>query len=332
MRREVGPANRVHVIAHANPPRNDIRRLGLDSVGDYLSFIRAHTPAPLHVTAAPELFRVEEDEWHSGRRDDAARVRDLQDALSDPQTLAIVATNGGAYFSRILPHVDFSVLTRRRRPIWALGFSEITPLVNLIASFRCGRGLYWLCPNYVAYKVRRSAILAAFGEFWRLLPQILAGCAPTGAEHLSFGPLHGELTSGRAVAGPVKLVGGCLAVLAAVVSGPLGARMRPRGHWLFLEDIQEVPYRIDRHLAALKFAGWFERIAGVLVGDFHAAEGDTQDAVLDLLRFHLPAGRSLPVVKTRDFGHVWPLLPVAVNRPLQLDVRRRKVTFSGTLE
>ena len=129
--------------------------------------------------------------------------------------------------------------------------------------------------------------------------------------------------------GMVRLIGGCLAVLAAVLAGSVGRRLRPRNKWLFIEDIQEAPYRIDRHLAALKLAGWFDRIAGVLVGDFHTQEADTQNAVLELLRFHLPPERRLPIVTTRCFGHVWPLVPVPVNQPLRLSVRRREVVLSG---
>jgi muramoyltetrapeptide carboxypeptidase LdcA involved in peptidoglycan recycling len=321
--------DRVHVIAHANPPRNDIAKLGFASVGEYIAFIRAHTPGPLRLTCGARFFHVNEDEWHSGRRDDAARIRDLQDAIDDPRTLAIIATNGGAYFSRILPHVDFSRLARRREPLWVLGFSEMTTLVNLVASYRCGRGLYWLCPNYVAWKIRpRKTARAAFAEFWQLLPQVLAGRKTPDARYLDFSPIRGELVAGRAEGGRVRLIGGCLAVLAAVLSGPLGARLRPEGKWLFLEDVQEAPYRIDRHLAALKFAGWYERIAGVLIGDFHTLEANTQDAVLDLLKFHLPRQRRLPVVRTRCFGHVWPLVPVAVNQPLRVEVRGREVTFA----
>jgi muramoyltetrapeptide carboxypeptidase len=320
-----GP-NRVHLIAHATPPRDDIARLGFRSAAEYLAFIRAQTPRSLRITCRRRFLEAEGDEWQGGRRDDAARIGDLQGALDDPNTLAIVASNGGAYFSRILPHIDFSSLNRRRRPLWALGFSELSTFVNLVARARCGRGLYWLCPNYVAWKVQPAqAARAAFSEFWRALPTVLAGRVPTDAEHLCFGPIRGELVGGQTGGGGVRLLGGCLAVLAAMVSGRIGARLRPNGHWLFLEDIAEVPYRIDRHLAALKVAGWFERIGGLIIGDFHTLEADMQAAVLDLLRFHLPAGGRVPVVRTRSFGHVWPLVPVAVNQPLRMTVRGRKV-------
>ncbi|MCK4340789.1 MAG: LD-carboxypeptidase [Phycisphaerae bacterium] len=323
--------DRVHLIAHANPLGPDVKRFGLKSVNEYVAFCRRHLPRPLRLTCSAKLLSVVEDPWHGGRHDDAARVRDIQGALDDPRTLAIIAAGGGAYFSRILPELDFSGLAKRRNPLWALGFSEMSTLVGCVASYRCGRSLYWLCPNWLAWRLRPPEVArSAFAEFWQILPEILAGRTPTDATHLDFGPIRGELVSGRVKSAPVRLVGGCLSVLAAVVGSPLGRRLKPDGKWLILEDIKESPYRIDRHLAALKLAGWFERAAGLVIGDFHMMHEDTQPAVLDMLKYHLPAKRKVPVVATRSFGHVWPMVPVMLNRPLHMSIRRRDVTIASS--
>lgn len=320
--------DRIHLIAHANPLGPDLARFGFADLQQYVGFTRLHLPSPLRLTYSLRPLKAVEDPSHGGRRDDAARIRDLQGALDDPRTRAIVAASGGAYFSRILPHLDFSPLARRRQPLWALGFSEMSTLVNLVASYRGGRGLYWLCPNYLAWKVSpASAARDALARFWHILPEMLAGRTPADAGPLDLGPIRGELATGKVKSGPVRLVGGCVAVLAAVVGGPLGRRIRPDGKWLILEDIKEAPYRIDRHLAALKLAGWFERVAGVLVGDFRMMNTDTQPAVLELLKYHLPAGRKVPIVTTRSFGHVWPIVPVQLNLPVPMDVRGRAVTI-----
>ena len=146
---------------------------------------------------------------------------------------------------------------------------------------------------------------------------------------MHFGPLRGELVLGRLRSGTVRLVGGCLAVLPPLLASPLGRRLRPDGKWLILEDIREAPYRLDRHLAALKLAGWLDRAAGLLLGDFHMLHEDTQPAVVELLKFHLPAGGRTPVVTTRQFGHVWPLVPLPLNRPLALAVRGQTVTIGS---
>ncbi|MGE0479503.1 MAG: LD-carboxypeptidase [Phycisphaerae bacterium] len=351
MRQRSQTADRIHVLAHANPATKDVARLGLRSAADMLALIRAHagatrgpTRAPLRVTGAPALWEADEQEHRGGRRDDAARVRDIQGALDDPRTLAIVAANGGAYFSRILPELRFDSLARRRTPLWAFGFSEMTTLVNVVAKHRMGRGVYWLCPSYLAWKLKPlEAGRAAFARFWEQLPAVMAALDPRKAsrsahaaasirfERADLATIRGTLACGRwARHSPARarLVGGCLSVLAGMAGAPLRLRPRIDGAWLVLEDVNEAPYRIDRFLAALKIAGWFERAAGVLVGDFHTVEQrDQRPAVLELLRFHLPRDGRAPVVFTRDVGHVWPMSPVLLNRPLRLSWRGRRLEF-----
>lgn len=355
MARNAPRPDRVHLIAHAGSALKDLRRFGFCDAAELIGFARQHLPPPLRLTSSAKFFHVCDDEERGGRFDDAARVRDLQAALNDPRTLAIVAANGGAYFSRILPDVDFSVLARRRQPLWALGFSEMTTLVNIVASYRCGRGLYWLCPNYLGWKIKTARrqdhddarpsgsirhttgklkpALAAYAEFWRLLPMVL-GVSPKSAavvsnEYLDLGPVKGRLVYGRAATGPVRLVGGCISVLAAILTGKLGRRIKPDGCWLAIEDINEAAYRIDRQLASLKHAGWFERLAGVLVGDFHTKDVDQQQQVVDILRFHTPRDRKLPIITTHSFGHTWPMVPLPINQPLRMTVRGKQVQIEG---
>ncbi len=322
--------HRVHLIAPATPLIDDARRLGFDDVAAYVAFVREHLPAPLRLTYSRRVLEARSDPHHGGRNDDPARIRDLQAAISDPRTRAIVASNGGAYFSRLLPDVDFSVLRHRRTPLWALGFSEISGLVNLVSRYRCGRGVYWLCPNWLAWEQRpRQETRDIAAAFWKSLGAILTGRVPVDPGPLVFGPIEGELVRGRARSGTVRLTGGCLAVLAALAGGRIGRRLRPNGHWLLLEDIKDPPYVLDRNLAALKAAGWFERAAGLIVGDFHRLHTDTQPALLELLQHHLPRDRTYPVVRSRSFGHVWPAPPIALNRRVPLRVSGRKVAVDA---
>jgi muramoyltetrapeptide carboxypeptidase LdcA involved in peptidoglycan recycling len=321
--------DRIHLIAHANPAGKDVRRFRFADTAAYLRFIRAHLPPPLRLTCSRRLLEAVEDQAHGGRRDDAARIADLQNALDDPRTLAIVSAAGGAYFTRIMPELDFTPLARRRVPLWAFGFSEMTTFVNVVASYRGGRGVYWLSPNYLGWKIRplRQA-RAAFAEFWQTLPLMLADRRPLPAECLPPMRVKGRLVSGKLRSGSIRLVGGCLSVLLTALAGRLAQRIKPDGRWLAIEDLNEAPFRIDRHLAALKTAGWFERIVGVLVGVFHTNDVDQTGAVVELLRYHLPRERRLPIVTTRSFGHVWPMVPLAINRRLRMSVSGRDVTIT----
>lgn len=317
----------MHLLSAANPVGPDIGRFGFDGVDEYVDFIREHLPRPLRLTFSRPLLRAVEEPARGGRRDDAGRVRDLQTALSDPRTVAIVASNGGGWFSRILPQIDFSVLATRRTPLTVLGFSELTGLVNAVAGYRAGRGVYWLCPNYLAWKVSPpSAARAAFGRFWS---ELLGRIGLPGFNRLPDEPIRGALRSGRLREGRIRLVGGCLSVMAALLAGPIGRRVRPDGRWLLIEDVNEAAYRIDRHLATFKHAGWFDRLGGILVGDFHHRdEGDQAGAVLELLRYHVPRGRAMPIVTTSELGHVWPMIPALLNRPLTVRAPGSQVSIS----
>lgn len=326
--------SRVHLLAHANPLSKDCARLGFSDIDEYLAFVRQHLPAPLRLTASRKVLAADEVPERGGRRDDDARVRDINAALADPATAAIIALNGGAWFSRIVPRLDFSRLSRRPAGAPALlvgGFSEMTSIVNLASLSRRARGVYWLCPNYVGWKIKpASAGRQAFAAFWQNLPRMIAGeWHGLDAGGFAFPPpgLAGRLVRGRAAGGVARLVGGCLAVLAALLPGPLGKGLRPRGKWLVIEDVGEAEYRIDRHLVALQLAGWFDQLAGVIVGDFHTNDTpDQTDAVVELLAYHVKR-RDLPIVTTRDFGHLWPMRPLPLNTPLQMTVRRRSVTI-----
>ena len=321
----VAKPNRIHLLAHANPVTLGVDRFEFPDVDAYLKCIRENLPGQYKLTYRRSILTAKEDDTRGGRRDDAARIADISAALSDPNTLALLATNGGKYFSRILPHIDFSPLTKRTQPIWVFGFSEMTNLVNIVASYRCGRGVYWFCPNFLAYRVRPpAAARQAFAEFWQNVPAYMGqGEDNTGM----WKPLDGKVLRGRPTSGSVRVLGGCLSVLAANLAGPLSKRMRPKGAWLAVEDVNEEIYRLDRLLATLKLGGWFEEISGLILGDFHFGRRDQVADVLQLLRFHVP--NELPIVQLPEVGHGWPLAPLGINQRLKLTVQGRKVQLAA---
>jgi muramoyltetrapeptide carboxypeptidase len=324
-------ANRIHLISPANPLGPDAQRFGFD-VNEFLAFAETHTPEGYRVTYTDKLMHIEEDSQGVGRSDDAARIRDLEGALKDERTLAIVATNGGAYLSRILSRIDYGPLTKRKSPVWLFGFSELSGLVNRVAAARAGRGVYWLCPTWLGWAIRPAeAARGALAEFWRTVPAVCHGERPDVHQHLDLGPITGDVARGPVKSGKIKVVGGCLAVLAASAGGALGKKIRPDGKWLVIEDIKEAPYRIDRHLAALTNAEWFEKVAGVLVGDFHLVNHDTQQAVVEQLKYHLPKGRKVPILTTRAVGHIWPMAPLVLNQSLELKVRGKRFELASGL-
>lgn len=326
------PRPRVHLLAHANPIARDVERFGFGSLDAYCAFIRQHLPGEFDLSYSLPILKAVEDPDRGGRDDDAARIRDLQGAIDDPATRAIVALSGGAYFSRILPELRFSRLSRRRTPLIVSGFSEMTNLLNLLAAHPCVAAWYWLCPNYLAWKIKPpAAARAAFGEFWRMIGARIAEKAPrprSRAHVLEFPEsVSVQIARGGVKSGRIRVFGGCLSVLAVLAA----ARKRPAvvrsGSWLLIEDVNEAPHRIDRQIAALRFAGWLDRAGGVIVGDFHTAGQDQKPQTVEMLRCHLP--RRTPIVIAAQVGHVWPMAAMPLNRPLRLEVSRAGLTIQS---
>ncbi|MBN1341479.1 MAG: LD-carboxypeptidase [Phycisphaerae bacterium] len=317
-------SNRVHLMAPGSPINpDDLRRLGLSGVDDLRGYIARLLGEEYRVTADARCLLAIEDDNAGGRTDDARRARDLQRALADDRVTALVALRGGAWLLRVLKRIDFDVLRRRRARLTVIGSSEVTPLVNVVAATRRGLGIHDVMPMFVLNAVRsKREAIRGFEDYWSDVGRMISGQA-------SRRLLVGRLLSGRLPRrSEARVVGGNLTLVAAMMGGAHARAARPRGRWLALEDVREKPERIDRMLAQLGAAGMFDRVEGVLLGDFHRGHEDLQDAVLELLRFHLPSSR-IPVVGRCNFGHLWPAAPLPLNRRLLLRCREDEVTIES---
>jgi muramoyltetrapeptide carboxypeptidase len=186
---------------------------------------------------------------------DAARLAAFHRLAADTDLPAILFTRGGHGVLRVLPGIDWELL--RRRPRAYLGYSDLTPF--LLAVVR-RLGLVAFHGPLVGGELARG--LTA-GERESLLGA-LAGRYPVAM------PLAGWLRGGAA-AGP--LLGGCLSLLTAT----LGTAWFPElsGAVLFLEDVNEPLYRIDRMLTHLALSGNLDRLGGMILGHLDATAGST---------------------------------------------------------
>ncbi|HRX87580.1 MAG TPA: LD-carboxypeptidase [Phycisphaerae bacterium] len=346
----------IHVCAPASPASSVLETVGVADARELIARVQDAVGRDFRVTGKAALLDPPFDEHRGGRRDDAARVRELHAAFANDDVVALVAARGGGWMARILPDLDFSILDRRRRPLAVFGFSELTPLVNLVGRRRMGRGYYFMTPGFPKSGAERHARLNArkllpsrppkgkalesfakrwaaarfahdFADYFRDVTAILRGAPPQRA-------VSGRLVrGGLAAEAKVTLVGGCLSLVTPLTAGPYARLADPKGKWLVLEDLEEYPYRIDRQFAHLKLAGWFERCSGVLLGDFHMGDEDQRADTLAILDFHLRRTRDIPVVTTADVGHIWPqaVLPVGKRMTVRCETRKRgpsRVTFA----
>jgi muramoyltetrapeptide carboxypeptidase len=323
----------MHLTAPAGSCRPFLKELGMNSAGELIAAVQEMVGSAFLVTGDPAILEVEEDELHGGRRDDRRRADDLTAALRDDEVACVVALRGGAWLTRVIPRIDFSVLDRRRTRITLFGFSELTTLVNLVGAHPRGVGVYDLSPAFLTYGLARRARLhpgllhhpEETPNEWmqrRLLPELRAHFADVVAMAEGRGTRR-VLTARWARGSPppsrkASFIGGNLCVFTTLLGTPYQRAIAPRGRWLVLEDINEKPERVDRFLARLTLAGYFDECEGLLLGDFHQKDRTLTQAVINLLDDHLPSHRELPVLVSDVIGHIWPMAPLPLHRPVQL--------------
>lgn len=242
---------------------------------------------------------------------DDERLADLNAALRDPSIDAIWCIRGGYGVTRILDRVDFAALAEHPRAV--IGYSDITALLLAV------HGLTGLV-TFHAPMARTP--LTAFGR--QHFEQVLGRTQAPG--RLGRLPAPANVTVPRAprivtirggtAEGP--LVGGNLSLIAALA----GSRYFPAldGAILFLEDVGEDLYRLDRMLAQLRMIGALDRLAGVILGQFTDMKRGTGDGALGfdevMATYFEPLG--VPAAFGFPIGHVddqW-TMPIGVRARL----------------
>ncbi|MEW6720885.1 MAG: LD-carboxypeptidase [Thermodesulfobacteriota bacterium] len=207
--------------------------------------------------------------------EDGHRARQVEWALSLPEARAVMAARGGYGTTRLLPLLDWRKAARR--PKLLVGFSDLTAILAYLSTrlrLPCIHG------PMVAADLALRFDAGALDAFARLAAGKVSPKEPWGEpmERLRGGAADGMLT------------GGCLSVLTALLATPYSPDFR--GALLFLEDVQEPVYRLDRMLTQWIQSGRWSQLAGILVGKMAPARGET---VEDLQRVFHDAGKRLSV-------------------------------------
>jgi len=185
--------------------------------------------------------------YFSGTDDE--RLADFQQMLDDDEVNAILCGRGGYGMGRIIDRIDFSHF--KKKPKWIVGYSDITVLHSHLYS------------NYYISSLH-APMAAAFNdegyknEYVQSLRNALEG------KKLKYQVSgHAFNRKGEAIG---ELVGGNLALLAHLVG--TDSDLKTKGRILFIEDIGEYLYNIDRMFYQLKRSGKLERLAGLIIGGF----------------------------------------------------------------
>jgi len=281
------PAGLIGVIAPAGPAALDTDKA--------IAWMRARGYS---LRVFPGVY--EKDGYLAGSDD--VRLNDLHAAFTDREVDAIICLRGGYGTPRLLDRIDFELLRNNAKPF--IGYSDITALHLAIS-------------RYAGFVTFHGPMLNAD----------LLGDKQKPTESSFFNMLRGQVTADSVLVHPAayplttvspgiahgRLLGGNLSMIAATMGTPY--EIDAEGAILFIEDINEPLYRIDRLLTHLRLAGTLHKLRGVLVGD--VAGVDT--IALEGLLKQTFASLRIPVLAGWRSGHCDPNLTLPMGALVRLD-------------
>ncbi|MDR6711908.1 muramoyltetrapeptide carboxypeptidase [Pseudomonas hunanensis] len=245
---------------------------------------------------------------------DQQRLGDLHAAFADPQVDAILCMRGGYGSMRLLDGLDFELIARHPKPL--IGYSDITALHTAINRHLGMVTFHGGMLNADLLGDKQEPTLSS------LLAQ-LSGRLGQGAEIVH--PAAYPLTTVVPGVASGQLVGGNLSLLGATI-GTL-AEVETQDSILFIEDVNEPLFRVDRLLTQLRLAGKLDGVRGVLVGDF---AGITVAAMTPLLQ-DIFGPLDVPVLAGWRSGHCDPNVCLPLGARVRLDSEGQRLVLEQGL-
>ena len=250
---------------------------------------------------------LEQDLYFAGSVE--RRTRELEEMFAREDVRAIVCARGGYGANYLLPVLDLEKV--KAHPKIVVGYSDLTALLTYFAD---AAGLVTFHGPMVAkdWAHLDGVDLAS----WQAA---LAGTAPWEV-HLGAGSGASGLVEGNAEG---ILYGGCLSILVASLGTPY--EIRTEGTILFLEDLGEKPYQIDRMLMQLKLAGKLDGVRGIVFGEMRdCLQTANQGYTLEEVMLRIVGSLGVPVAYGVRSGHV-----TAGNITLPIGVRAGLTVAGG---
>jgi muramoyltetrapeptide carboxypeptidase len=234
-----------------------------------------------------------------GKRDcsfggsDAERAMDLQVLMDDPSVKAILCARGGYGITRIIDRLDLGRL--REKPKWLIGFSDITALHLHLTHEHPVASIH-------------SKMCNSFPENWEMAEPVVRETILSIRDVLTGKKMSYEVPSdiaNRTGKGTGMLVGGNLSVIQTCMG--TGSEIRTKDRILFLEEVGEYLYSIDRMMTNLQRAGKLDGLHGLIIGGFNRIKADDPGeefgrTVAEIV-MEKTAGHSYPVCFNFPVGH-----------------------------
>ena len=241
----------------------------------------------LHVVLGNNLFN--QNNHFAGT--DAERAADFQEALDNTSIKAIWTARGGYGSVRIIDILDFSKFSEQ--PKWIIGYSDITALHNHIHNLGA-ETMHAMMPTSLEGKPEE--VVETISSFKKaLFGEVLAYTIPSSKDNRI---IASEIITGQ-------LVGGNLAILTSMLGSE--SQLNTDGKILFIEEIGEYKYSIDRMLQSLKRAGYFAKLKAVIVGNISSIKQNStkwgssiEKLILEVVPEDIPVLFDFPVGHEAD--------------------------------
>lgn len=248
---------------------------------------------------------------------DQDRVKSLNELISDPKIRGILFARGGYGSMRILPDIDYNTITNY--PKLMMGMSDITALSMAIFSRCC---LVTLAGPMLAGQISSGLDEVTMSSLLEALTQPI--------EHYQI--LRPSVTSNLRILRTGQttgyLLGGCLSLLVCLLGTPFCPNFSDCV--LFIEDVNEPAYKIDRMLTQMRLAEVFNKLGGVIICKFSGDDSETVTEIVERIVLDYVGSRNIPVISNYPHGHTLPNISLPVGALVNFEVSKKKAVLCIT--
>ncbi len=261
------------------------------------------------------------NQWGYLAGTDMERASDFNEAIRDPEIKGIIALRGGYGSMRILPALHYDLF--QKNPKVVMGYSDITAILNALTR-RTGVITFHgpiaeaTFEGFEGEQMRRALFekenLDTFPE-----PSVLRGSPVF--------PSARTIVSGNATG---RLIGGNLSLIEPCANTQYGPEFKEA--ILFIEDIAEAPYRVDRMLTSLWLRGCLSELKGIVIGDFRLPKPDSTpddrpDFSMEEVFDHLSSWIQVPIFSGLYAGHIPDKLTLPIGAEVEIDADAKTLRF-----